>query len=256
MESLISQKVASEHFSSIAEVHPAWIMEHLRGEPPRVVGLILRSLPSSHVRYLLKHLPPMLRDCMPNMVESFSVRPEILEIIRRRFESRFLPMRITRAVTHPGFEYLYFLRIEELAELVRELGIHEMAMALAGMSSKALHMIFNRLDLKDAKRLQRRMKGVAGITPELHRQARFNLLEIEGCHEGSEKMLASVGLAALASAAGGEHTMLAKLVQQKLAPAEGYLLKRFLDERKSEPEKSEGEEAQHWDDETISMKVE
>lgn len=231
LEQLMRQLVASERFSSLAEIHPAWILEHLKGEPPRVVGLILRSLPSSHVRFLLKELPPMLRERIPNMVESFAVDPNVLAVIRRRFERHFLPMRVSRQIKHPGFEHLYFLKGEELTELIRELGILEMAIALSGMSSKALHMIYNRLDLKDAKRLKKRIDGLPGVSTELYRQARMNLLEIEGRHEGSERMLRAVGSAALACGAGGDGAEALKLLIQKLAPSEGYLLKRFMDHR-------------------------
>jgi hypothetical protein len=232
LDQFVRHLVASEHFSSIAEIHPAWILEHLRGEPPRVVGLILRSLPSRHVRYLLEHLPPMLRDRMPNMLESFAVARPILELMRRRFERHFLPMRVTRSIEHPGFEHLFFLRGEELAELIRDVGLQELAIALSGMSSKVLHLIFNRLSLKDAKRLQRRIKGLSGVSTELYRQARGNVLETEGQHEGAERMLLSVGLVALACAMDREHEHLAKLLMQKIAPADGYLLKRFMGERK------------------------
>ena len=242
LEQLIRQLVASEQFSSLAEVHPAWILEHLRGEPPRVVGLILRSLPSNHVRYLLQNLPPMLRERIPNMVESFAVDPQVLEVIRRRFEKNFLPMRISRQVRKPGFEHLYFLKTSELTELIRELGVFELAIALAGMSRKALHMIYNRLDLKDAKRLKMRIDAMGGISTELYRQARFNLLEIEGRHEGSERMLKAVGLAALASAAGNEYGEMIKLLMQKLEPTDGYLLKRFIDERRKRASALVGDE--------------
>jgi hypothetical protein len=231
LERLIRQLIASERFSSLAEVHPAWILEHLKGEPPRVVGLILRSLPSTHVRFLLKELPPMLRERIPNMVESFAVDPNVLGVIRRRFEKHFLPMRVSRQVEHPGFEHLHFLKGDELSELIRELGILELAIALSGMSSKALHMIYNRLELKDAKRLKRRIDGLSGVSTELYRQARMNLLEIEGKHEGSDRMLTAVGLVALACAGGGDGNEALKLVMQKLAPADGYLLKRFMDQR-------------------------
>lgn len=232
MEQRIRQMIASERFSSIAEVHPAWIMEKLRGEPPRVVGLILRSLPSKHVRYVLEHMPPIMREQIPNMVESFAVAKPVLDLIRRRFENHFLPMRVTRSVAHPGFENLYFLKSEELAELIREAGLLELAIALSGMSSKTLHMVYNRLDFKDAKKLQRCIKELPAVSPELYRQARMNLLDIEGQHEGSEKMLTLVGLTALASAVGEGDEKFVKLIQQKLHPTEGYMLKRSMDERK------------------------
>lgn len=244
LEQLIRQLVASERFSSLAEVHPAWILEYLKGEPPRVVGLILRSLPSNHVRFLLEHLPPMLRERMPNMVESFAVDPQVLEVIRKRFEKNFLPMRVSRQVRHPGFEHLYFLKTSELTELIREMGLFELAIALSGMSRKALHMIYNRLDLKDAKRLKMRIDGMSGISTELYRQARFNLLEIEGRHEGSVRMLKAVGLAAMASAAGHEHGEMIKLLMQKLEPQDGYLLKRFIDERKKRVNEAVAEQRQ------------
>ena len=292
MDSLIAQMAASERFSSIAEIHPAWLLERLTGEPPRVVGIILRALPSSHVRYLLKNLPPMLRDRVPSMVESFAVRPEVLEIIRRRFEANFLPMRISKRVSHPGFEHLYFLKTGEIEALVRELGLVELAIALSGITGKALHMIFNRLDLKDAKRLQAKIKGLKSISPELYRQARLNILKIEGRHEGPEKMLISAGLAALASAMGSGHAEPAGLMQQKMPPSDAYLLKRFLDEtrlaknpkvdaerqamvlrtvaelsadgrispewRRFDPDfvPEQGEGPDNWQDETVSLKFE
>lgn len=216
LEQMIRQMAASERFSSLAEIHPAWFLEQLRSEPPRVIGLILRSLPSKHLRFVLENLPPMLRARIPNLVESFAASKPVLDAIRRRFERRFLPMRITRAIEHPGFDHLYFLKGDDLAAVVREIGLVELAVALSGMSSKALHIIYNRLELKEARRLQRRIKGLSGISPELHRQARFNLLEIEGRHEGAEQMLASVGLAALACAVADEYDGLVKLLMQKL----------------------------------------
>lgn len=242
LEQLIRQMAASERFSSLAEIHPAWFLEQLRSEPPRVIGLILRSLPSKHLRFVLENLPPMLRARIPNLVESFAASRPVLEAIRRRFERRFLPMRITRAIEHPGFDHLYFLKGDDLAVAVREIGLTELAIALSGMSSKALHIIYNRLELKEARRLQRRIKGLSGVSPELHRQARFNLLEIEGRHEGAEQMLASVGLAALSCATADEYDGLVKLLMQKLPPAEGYFLRRCVDARRSRVQRTLAEE--------------
>lgn len=231
MEQKIRQLVASEKFSSLAEVHPAWILERLKEEPPKVIGIVLRSLPSKHVKYIIKNLPPILRVQIPNMIESFAVRAPVLEVIRRRFERHFQPMPVSRASDNLGFSNLYYLKGEELLEVIRELGLYELAIAFAGMGSKALHAIYNRLDLKDAKRLQRRIRELKDISPELHRQARYTVLEVEGKHMGPDKMLLRIGLAALANAMEDE-TGLNALLTQKLSPEEGYMLKRLIDERR------------------------
>lgn len=230
MEQKIRQMAASEKFSSLAEIHPAWILEKLKDEPPKVIGIVLRSLPSRHVKYIIKNLPPILRVQIPSMIESFAVAADVLEVIRRRFERHFLPMPVSRTSGILNFSNLYYLKGGELLEVIRELGLYELAIAFAGMGSKALHAIYNRLDLKDAKRLQRRIRELKDISPELHRQARYTVLEVEGRHIGPDKMLSRIGLAALANAMEDE-AGLKTLLTQKLSPEEGYMLKRLIDEK-------------------------
>jgi flagellar motor switch protein FliG len=232
MDLLIRHMVAAEQFSSIAEVHPAWILEHLREEPPRVVGIILRYLPSKHLRFLLKNLPPHIRERIPGMVESFAVPGPILEVIRQRLERHFLHMRICRSEERFGFEHLSYLKAEELETLIRDLGICELAIVFSGLSGKAMRTVYNRLDIKEARRLQSRMKELSDVSPQLFRQARNALLEIEGEHLGPQRMLTRLGLAALASAVGQECERVIRLIQQKLSPHDGYLLKRLANEMK------------------------
>lgn len=226
------QMLASERFSTLAEVHPAWILERLRDESPRIIGIILRSLPSKHVRYMIREMPPMLRERIPSMVESFAVAPPVLEVIRRRFEGHFLPMRISNSVPNLGFEHIYYLKGEELEEVIRETGLAEMAIALAGFSGKGLRAVLNRLEFKDAKHLQQRMRDLSGVSPALARQARHNIIEFGGEHVGAGRMLFEVGLAAVAGAIEGASARLVRLIQQRLHPDDGYLLKRFIDARR------------------------
>jgi hypothetical protein len=232
MDILLKRLVASERFSSLAEVHPAWILEHLRDETARVVGIILRSLPSKHVRFLIENLPPHIREALPGMVESFAVASPVLNVIRQRFESHFLPMRISRTESHYEFANLYYLRGEELEDVLRDIGLSELAIAFSGLSGRAMRAVYNRLDLKDAKRLQRRGDELSDVSPELFRQARYNVLEIEENRLGPKRMLMRLGLAALASTVDGANNRLVKLIQQKLPPHDGYFLKRLIDEKK------------------------
>jgi hypothetical protein len=235
MTRLVRQLISSERFSTLAEVHPAWILEHLKGESPRIIGIILRLLPSKHVRYILKHIDPMVGSQIPNMVESFSVEPEILEIIRRRFERKFLPMRVSRSIIEPGFENLYFLKEYELEELFKEMGIAEMAVAFCGMPHSILHIIYNRLSVKEAKRLKAAIDEIDSVDPARHCEAKAIFMSIGGEGVGSENLLKTVGLAVLASAIGNDQLDMMKLLQQKLDPATAYLLKRFVDERRLRP---------------------
>lgn len=245
MRRTIKQIVSSDKFSSLFEVHPAWILEHLRYEQPRIIGIILRFLPSQHVRYILKNLPPMLCEQVPNMVESFSVSPDVLKVIQRKFEGHFLPMRISRSIDRPGFENLYYLKEQELEALFIELGLMELAIALSTMSSKVLRVIYNRLDIKDAKRLQAKINALpSDLSLLLLRHARSSLLHIELERVGPKQLLKIIGLGAFADAMGKDHDDLVRMIQQRLDPRDGYLLKRYVDERRVRPSAVSQEERQ------------
>lgn len=233
MEKIVRQMVARERFTNLAEVHPAWILERLVEETPRIIGIILRALPVKHVTYILKNMPPMLRAQIPNIVESFAVPVPVLDVIRRRFERHFLPVRVSRSVRAAGFENIYYLNEEELCELIREVGLTELAMALSGLPGRTLAFVFNRLKVKDAKRLKQKMGEVKGGSIDLIRQARSTIFEVRGSHLGPDKMLLRIGLAALAMAIHPDEFHLIRLLQQRLEPSDGYLLKRFVDERRT-----------------------
>lgn len=224
-------QLSSEQWSGLAEIHPAWILEELKIESPRIIGIILRYLPSRHVRYLLEHLPPTIRFAIPNVVEAFSVPQPVLDVIRRRFESRFQRLHLSRSVEHLGFDQLYYLKGDELEVFFKDLGLQELAMALSGISGKSLNVLLNRLSLRDAKRLQQRMRSLEGVSDVLKRQARYTVLEVEGEHLGPEHLLMEIGLAAFARAVAPMHHDLFRMLEIKLDPRISYVLKRYIDER-------------------------
>ena len=180
------------------------------------------------------------------MVESFSVDPEILDVIRGKFESNFVTMRITRSIGHLGFENLYYLKQAELEELFIELGITELAIALSTMSTKVLRIIYNRLDLKDARRLKAKITELpADVSSETYRQARSSLLQIDCERVGPKQLLKILGLGAFAEAVGHEHDQLVRMIQQRLDPKEGYLLRRYIDEKRVRPSAVSPKERRH-----------
>lgn len=224
-------QLSSEQWSGLADIHPAWLLEELKTESPRIIGIILRYLPSRHVRFLLEHLPPTIRFAIPNVVEAFSVPQPVLDVIRRRFESRFQPLHLSRSIDQFGFDELYYLKGDELEIFFKDLGLQELAMALHGISGKSLNVLLNRLSLRDAKRLQQRMRSLDDVSEVLKRQARYTVLEVEGEHLGPEHLLMEIGLAAFARAVSPANQDLFRRLSVKMEPRISYVLKRYIDER-------------------------
>ena len=238
-------QLSSEQWSGLAEIHPAWILEELKNESPRIIGIILRYLPSKHVRYLLEHLSPVIRFAIPNVVEAFSVPQPILDVIRRRFESRFRPLHLSRSIESFEFDHLYYLRGDELEVFFRDLGLQELAMALSGISGKSLTVLLNRLSLRDAKRLQGRMRSLEDVSDVLKRQARYTVLEVEGERLGPEHLLLEIGLAAFSRAVSMDNHDLFGKLEIKLDPRVSYVLKRYIDERLEKNTNTVAEERQN-----------
>jgi len=222
---------AQESFSGIAEIHPAWLVEALKKESPRVIGVILRHLPSKHVRYLLEHLPRRIVMRLPKLVEAFYVPTEILNLIRRRFERHFVPMRISHQVETFEFQHLYYLKMEELESLFRELGLSEFALSLEGSSRKILKVLLNRFGIRDAKDVLNKIKRFSGQEKWLFRDAKYSILELGSGERGAEPFLKELGLQVLAKAISPSDSFFFEALKQKLSPDSAYLFKRYMDEQ-------------------------
>ncbi|OGQ21557.1 MAG: hypothetical protein A3I05_03390 [Deltaproteobacteria bacterium RIFCSPLOWO2_02_FULL_44_10] len=221
---------AQQAFHGLAEIHPAWILEELEHESPRVIGMILRYLPSRHVRSVLEHLPSEIKSRLPDMVEVFAVRSELLEVIRKRFEARFLPMRCSRSSDSFTYEEFAAFKSEDLETLFFDLGIHEMAIALSSVSSKPLRMLLNRLPLKEAKRLQLRIRELSDVSLSLRHQAQFLIINVANEYVGAKKLFFELGICAFARSLGNNNENVVRMIQQKLKPEYGYILKRAVTE--------------------------
>jgi len=220
---------SQEEFSGIADIHPAWLLEPLKKESPRVIGILLRNIPSKHVRYILEHLPRSTVDQLPKLVESFFVPKEILSLIRRRFERNFLPLHTSRTLKAFEFSHLYYLRHEELCLLFRTLGLKELALSLTATSKKIAQIVCNRFSVSDARVLAEKIRECRETDPARLQEARYTLLELGGRKLGAEDFLKELGLAVLSKAFTAGDDFLYQALKQKLDPAEGYLLKRYMD---------------------------
>ena len=229
----LQKMLAHNRFSSIAEVHPAWVLEKLQTESPRVIGVILRYLPPRHMRYIIEHLPEKIRSELPDMVDAFVIPEAVLEVIRDRFEQNFAPMKFAHPQGQLEFKDLYYLKFEELEDLFIDLGIHEIALAMNSMSRRAVKMLLNRFSLKDAKLLQRRIKST-GLNKDkvefeaLCHSARMTILDAASEHVGSKQLFLDVGIANFARCYQADVETLYQFILQKIPPEMGFMLKREL----------------------------
>ena len=218
-----------EEFAGIGDIHPAWLLEPLKKESPRVIGVILRHMPSKHVRYILERLPRRTVEKMPQLVEAFCVPREILSVVRHRFEKNFLPFHSSRSLKTFDFSHLYYLRNEELDLLFRELGMSELALSLSKMSKKIVRALLHRFSVSDAKGLVNKIKDYQSMDKRETAEAQYTVLELVSQELGQEKFLRELGIAALAKGFTPGSDFLYQSVKQKLDPAQAYLLKRYID---------------------------
>lgn len=237
---------AAESFSGIAEIHPAWLVEALKRESPRVIGVILRHLPSKHVRYLLQHLPPRLVARLPKLIESFYVPTEILDLIRRRFENHFVPMRVSHRLEVFEFKHVYYLKSEDLETLFRDLGISELALSLLNAPRKMVQLILNRFPIPEAKSILSRWKAFQEERSPLAKEARYSVLDLEGREKGVEPFFRELGFQSFVKAFRPGDSFLFEAIKQKLSPESAYILKRYLEEQLSRFQLDLAQKRQEW----------
>lgn len=218
-----------EEMILLHEVHPGWLVGVLEHESPRVVGLLLRHLPSRHVRYLMEHLPERITKRLPNVIDAFAVAPAILQLVRRRFEQHFVPIRPAKTLDTFGFADLGHLKSDDIESVIADLGITELALAFRALERQTLQIIFHRLPFRDAKALKERIEAFQAVDPLLERDAKGTIYEMTMEEGGSDIVLKAIGLHAVAKAIEAEHRAMIAVVRQKLSPKWGYCLARYVD---------------------------
>lgn len=220
-------RVSKDELSNLSNIHPAWIAKALENETPKVIGIILRWLPSQHVRYILENIPKRLKMALPKMVESFSVPTEIVALIKSGFERKFKLPTFDIKKDFGGFNEVINLSTDQIYKLLRDLGVHELAMAFHNVEADGISVLFNRMDFNTARSLGQRIKDVSESADVL-KDAKYTILETAMDQEDIEKLLIEVGLAAFAKSI--TDISMFEPLKLKLDPALSYLFKRYLDQ--------------------------
>lgn len=220
-------------FANISEIHPAWLLDILSEESPRVVGVLLRYLPSSHVRYLIERLPKRIKNKLPTLIDAFAVPPEILGVIQGKLEARFAGFTVATGGVGSefGFADIPFLKSSELKSLFVDIGIHELAMAFKGMDRNIISIVLNRLPVEDAHLLQQRIRSLTDVHPILTRDAKYSVLQMNTAGSTpTDLFFEEMGFISFAKALqkGEEEIFLS--MKYKLEPRRSYLLRRYIDQ--------------------------
>ena len=73
-------------------IDPTWLLAGIRGEQPHTIGIIVAQLSANARSRILQQLPMTVRSQVPAREGLKNVRPEVMRVVRQKFESRFVTM--------------------------------------------------------------------------------------------------------------------------------------------------------------------
>lgn len=226
----LKKTLQAEKLSFLGEVHEDWFVEALKEEKRLGLGVLLQLVPSEKVKSILQALPEELKKNLPPLKQSSHIPPDLLQQIKRRFEVQFQLEGLFRKTEAPSLNWLYFLKLEELFLFFRKVGLEQLAKAFKALHKSVLRAILNRLLLKDAKELQKKVKALETLSSQELREAQMLILNLPLETIAAEDLFYEVGIAFCAKAFRHEDFMLVKALYHKITPKWAYLFKRYVDE--------------------------
>lgn len=208
-------------------IHPSWLLHGMRGESPRVVAALMSVLPTSSAASLLKRLPPGIRRQLPPRAQVEGIDPDVLQVVRRVFESRFSPML---EVSAQGFAYRDLVRLEraELYVLMRDLGLVELGQAFVSVGREALAELCRRLPREAAEELVQAVRSASTVDVPSIRAAQHFLSRIVTNFDDTEEFFQKSGLWRLAKGSVQERPDFRQAFPQRLPRTAGLLFNEYL----------------------------
>jgi hypothetical protein len=187
--------------TSLGWIDATWLLHALRGEPPRIVALILLGLESGPMNALLKRLPHSVRRQLPPKSELSAVDARLQSGVRQLFALRFAPMPEPSAGAMRDFEeIIYTLERDELYRLIRDLGLTELGQAFAVVEKMALLELCRRLGKAQAMELLAAVQHASQVDQPDAKTAQHFLGKIVANFDDVEEFLQKSGLWRLARA--------------------------------------------------------
>lgn len=186
------KSLSSSGYSQVlSRVHPDWLVASLSSETPRMIATILRYLPAQQVRLILDRLPPEKVEQLPPLSETFSLNPELAQVLKKKFETHLEAS--LKPVTSGEDSYLN-LNFQRLHDFLIEVGLRELALAFSSLDAKMVSLIQSRLDPENSQRLKLHLNRLAKTPVERLRRAQSNLLAVDFSGDDHQGFLVELGL--------------------------------------------------------------
>ncbi len=231
-------------------IDPSWLLAGVRGEQPVVIGIILAQLSSGARSRILAHLPPKVRARVPSKEDLKHTKLELMRIVRHAFESKFVPMAAPPgAPTDFYFKDIALLDAREFVQLIRALGLEQLAAAFMVLGRRKLAELCHRLGPQAADELIAAYKDTEArdamdISAANDFLSRMVLGLRTGAGAGSadryqKELFQKAGLFRLASAIRQERPSYVRQLAQRLPRSHGKLLSQYVyrinDDGEAEP---------------------
>lgn len=220
-------------------IDPSWLLAGVRGEQPVVIGIILAQLSSGARSRILAHLPPKVRARVPSKEDLKHTKLELMRIVRHAFETKYVPMAAPPGEpTEFYFKDIALLDVRELVQLVRALGIEQLAAAFMAVGRRKLAELCHRLGTQAADELiaayketeQRDAMDINDANDFLSRMV-LGLRSGNGAvnkESFQKEVFQKAGLFRLAAAIRAERPSFVQQLAQRIPRSHGKLLSQYV----------------------------
>ncbi len=212
---------------SLGDIHPGWFFDFLKEEGNQTIHLILRYLPGEVARYVLAHLSLETQKAI-RQIEEKKISEDLLQLVRRKFESQFLTLTSPEKSDEIDLYHLYFIKIDQLLSFFRDLGLEQLSRAFKRVDAIALKALLNRLSIHDAKDFPVKIRSLETVSGRELKEAQMLLLNLPLDTIEPELLFSEVGISFFARAMNKEDLKFVEALQFKLPPRYGYILKRYV----------------------------
>jgi hypothetical protein len=227
----IKEVLVQRQISILNEVHPGWIVECLRDESPRVLGVLCRYLPGETVKYLMKNLPQKKAQQLPKMSEVFALSPELILWVKGLIEKKFAHPSLPEPGMAFSFAHIGWMNRHDLEVLLRDLGLEEVRRAFSKVDFQSLKVFFSRFSAQDTRELKARIVDAPACSADEKKRAQKHLVNMEMQALDAETLFTEIGLSYFSQTILPHESQWAEAICQKLSPQDGYVLKRFIEEK-------------------------